>query len=158
LAGRITAPMETIGDPDLQAYFERSRRATGLNVIPARNSAEESARQPRSRRDRRPGFGSARGRCRHAVELFGAPARLPLGPAALALESGAPAWLVATRRVGRGAYRSRIEEIVMPTDGSRRDRLSGFMANEGACLRARHRRRTEQWWTAFFPIWEDIPA
>jgi len=158
LGRRITAPMETIGDPDLQAYFERSRRATGLNVIPAKNSAEEL--RASLARGETVGLVSDRpvGGAGTAVELFGARARLPLGPAALALESGAPAWLVATRRVGRGAYRSRIEEIAMPTDGSRRDRLSGFMANEARAFERAIADAPEQWWTAFFPIWEDIPA
>ncbi|MGI8928982.1 MAG: lysophospholipid acyltransferase family protein, partial [Candidatus Limnocylindrales bacterium] len=41
LGRRITAPMETIDDRDLQAYFERSRRQTGLNVIAAERAATE---------------------------------------------------------------------------------------------------------------------
>ena len=156
LGRRITAPMETIGDPDLQSYFERSRRATGLNVIPAKNSADEL--RASLARGETVGLVSDRpvGGAGTAVDLFGAPARLPLGPAALALETGAPAWLVATRRAGRGEYRSRIEEIAAPADGSRRDRLSGFMANEARAFERAVADAPEQWWTAFFPIWDDI--
>lgn len=156
LGRRITAPMETIGDPDLQSYFERSRRATGLNVIPAKNSATEL--RASLARGETVGLVADRpvGGAGTAVELFGAPARLPLGPAALALETGAPAWLVATRRAGRGQYLARIEEIVTPAAGSRRDRLSGFMANEARAFERAVAEAPEQWWTAFFPIWDDI--
>jgi phosphatidylinositol dimannoside acyltransferase len=156
LGRRITAPMETIGNPDLQKYFERSRRATGLNVIPARNSADEL--RASLARGETVGLVADRpvGGAGTFVELFGAPARLPLGPAALALETGAPAWLVATRRAGRGEYLARIEEIATPAEGSRRDRLSGFMANEARAFERAVADAPEQWWTAFFPIWDDI--
>jgi KDO2-lipid IV(A) lauroyltransferase len=157
LGRRITAPMETISDPDLQSYFERSRGATGLNLIPARSAAIEL----RGALDRgetvalvadRPVGGSGT-----PVPLFGAPARLPIGPAALALETGASTWLVATRRVGRGEYRAAIHEIEMPSDGSRRERLTGFLANEARAFEAAVADAPEQWWTTFFPIWDDVP-
>ena len=158
LGRRITAPMETIGDPDLQSYFERSRRGTGLNVIPVEHAATE-LRATLARGDAvglvadRPVGGSGT-----PVELFGAPARLPVGPAFLAFESGAPVWLVATRRVGSNQYRARIEEIAMPYDGTRRERLSGFLAAQASAFERAIAEAPEQWWTAFFPVWDDIRA
>lgn len=158
LGRKITAPMETIGDPDLQAYFEQSRGKTGLNVIPVRRAATE-LRTSLARGETvglvadRPVGGSGT-----PVELFGAPANLPVGPAALALESGAPVWLVATRRGAGNDYRTSIESIEMPATGSRREQLSGFMAAEARAFERAIAVAPEQWWTAFFPIWDDIRA
>ncbi|MEX2546436.1 MAG: hypothetical protein WD830_01455 [Chloroflexota bacterium] len=158
LGRRITAPMETIGDPDLQSYFEQSRRQTGLNVIPVERAGAE-LRASLAHGETvglvadRPVGGSGT-----PVELFGARARLPVGPAALALESGAHTWLIATRRVGTNAYRARIEEIAMPAKGSRRERLAAFLAAEARAFERAVADAPEQWWTAFFPIWDDIRA
>ena len=157
LGGHITAPMETIGDPGLQAYFERARAATGMNVIPTEGAAAQ-LRAALERREMvalvadRPvgGVGSA-------VELFGAPARLPAGPAVLADETGAPAWLIVTRRDGWSEYRSRIERITPSTTGeSRRERLSAFLEAEARSFERAVADAPEQWWTLFFPIWQDI--
>jgi KDO2-lipid IV(A) lauroyltransferase len=157
LGARITAPMETIGDPGLQAYFERARAQTGMNVVPL----EGAATQLRAALDRhemvalvadRPvgGIGST-------VELFGAPARLPAGPAVLADETGAPAWLIVTRRRGWTEYRSHLEQIVPTASGdTRRERLSAFLEAEARAFERAVAEAPEQWWTVFFPIWQDI--
>ncbi len=154
---RITSPMETVGDPDMQSYFERTRGETGLNVIPLAGAAA-GLRAALARNetialvaDRSVGGSGS------AVELFGAPARLPAGPALLALESGAPAWLVATRRSGWGEYRTRLERIDLPEQGGRRERLSGFLAAEARAFERAVADAPEQWWTLFFPIWEGAP-
>lgn len=155
---RITAPMETIADAHLQAYMERTRSATGLRVIAADRAAAADLRATLGRgetialvADRAVTGGGAR------VELFGAPARLPAGPAVLALESGAPAWLVATRRVS-GGYRSRLERIEAPASGAMRERLNGFMAAQARAFERAVADAPEQWWTLFFQVWDDIPA
>jgi KDO2-lipid IV(A) lauroyltransferase len=153
LGVRMTAPMETIGDPALQAYFERARAETGMNVIPIAGAAPE-LRKTLERGETlalvadRPVGGSGT-----SVELFGAPARLPAGPAVLALESGAPAWLIVTRRIGWSDYRSRLERIELPAGESRRERLAGFMAAEARAFERAVADAPEQWWTVFFPIW-----
>lgn len=151
----LTAPMETVDDPDLQAYFVRSRAAAGVRLVPARGSGPELASVLARGEavvivgDRAVTGGGAR------VELFGAPARLPLGPAVLAHESGAPAWLISARRTGWGDYRARIERIEMPVAGTRRDRLAGFLANEARAIERAVAVAPEQWWTLLFPIWHD---
>ena len=71
----------------------------------------------------------------------------------LALETGAPAWLIVTRREGWSDYRSRLERIEMPARESRRERLAGFMANEARAFERAVADAPEQWWTLFFPIW-----
>lgn len=158
LGGRITAPMETIGDSGLQAYFERARGGTGMNVIPTQGAAT----QLRAALEREEIVAlvadRAVGGVGSAVELFGAPARLPAGPALLSDETGAPAWLIVTRRVGWGDYRTRIEQIVAaaPATDSRRDRLTAFLDAEARAFERAIADAPEQWWTVFFQIWPDI--
>ncbi|MBA2258169.1 MAG: hypothetical protein H0W18_04695, partial [Acidobacteria bacterium] len=79
-----------------------------------------------------------------------------VGPAALALESGATAWVIATRRTGSNQYRARIEEIIIPIEGTRRERMSAFLAAEARAFERAVADAPEQWWTVFFPIWDDI--
>jgi KDO2-lipid IV(A) lauroyltransferase len=127
-----------------------------LNVIPTKNSA--ATLRASLARGETVGLVADRpvGGAGTAVELFGAPARLPIGPAALALESGAPAWLVATRRVG-GEYRARLERIDVERTGSRREQLTAFMAAEARAFERAIADAPEQWWTVFFRIWDDMP-
>jgi KDO2-lipid IV(A) lauroyltransferase len=154
LGARVTAPMETIADPQLQAYFERTRGRTGINVVPLEGAAAE-LRGALGRGETvalvadRPVGGSGT-----AVELFGAPARLPAGPAVLALESDAPVWVIATRRSGWGEYRSRFERLEMLDGDSRRERLAAFMSAEARAFERAVADAPEQWWTVFFPIWD----
>jgi KDO2-lipid IV(A) lauroyltransferase len=158
LGARITAPMETIGDAALQAYFERARGNTGMNVIPTAGAATEL--RAALERDEMVALVADRavGGVGSAVELFGAPARLPAGPALLADETRAPAWLIVTRRVGWGDYRTRIEPIVpaTPATDSRRDRLTAFLDAEARAFERAIADAPEQWWTVFFQIWPDI--
>jgi KDO2-lipid IV(A) lauroyltransferase len=157
LGRRVTAPMETVADPDIQAYFEDTRGVTGLNVIPvARAASELKAALVRNEAIAlvadRPVGGSGT-----PVALFGAPARLPIGPAVLALETGAPAWLIATRRVGKNEYRSRVERIVADgVGGSRRERAAAFLDAQARAFERAVADAPDQWWTMFFPIWDDI--
>jgi hypothetical protein len=73
-------------------------------------------------------------------------------------ETGAPAWLVVTRRVGWSDYRTRMERIVPAiSDGvSRRERLSAFLNAEARAFERAIADAPEQWWTVFFQIWPDI--
>ena len=143
--------METIGDPASRSTSSAQKRDR-MNVIPVAGAAS-ALRSVLERGETvalvadRPVGGSGT-----AVELFGAPARLPAGPAVLALESGAPAWLIVTRRVGWSEYRSRLERIEAPAGESRRERLAGFMAAEARAFEARVRKTAEHWWT-LLPIW-----
>jgi KDO2-lipid IV(A) lauroyltransferase len=157
LGARITAPMETIGDEGLQAYFERARAGTGMNVIPASGAATEL--RAALERDEIVALVADRpvGGAGSSVELFGVAARLPAGPAVLSDETGAPAWLIVTRRVGWNDYRSRIEQIVpTTTSDNRRDRLAAFLDAEARAFERAIADAPEQWWTIFFPIWSDI--
>ncbi len=153
---RITAPMETVADPDIQSYFEQTRAASGLNLVPVQRAAAEL--RPALERSEAVALVADRpiGGSGTPIELFGTPARLPIGPAVLALETGAPAWLVTTRRTGWGEYGARLEQIEMPAGGTRRERLAGFMAAEARAFERAIADAPEQWWTAFFPVWDDL--
>ena len=133
--------METVSNPDLQTYFKRSREKAGIRLIPT----EGAARLLRDRLNAGETVGVVADRLVAGsgtrVEFFGAPARLPLGPAVLALETGAPAWAIATRRVGWGDYRARLAAHRdargrQPARATRR--LHG---QSGARVRSAHRRR-----------------
>jgi lauroyl/myristoyl acyltransferase len=151
----LVGPMETVANPDLQAYFVRTRAEAGLTLIPTTGAARVLTERLRAGQavaivaDRVVAGTGAR------VELFGAPARLPLGPAVLALETGAPAWAVAVRRTGWGTYRGSFEPIELPQAGPRRERLAGFLANQARAFERLIAAAPEQWWAVFFPIWQE---
>ena len=153
----ITAPMETVADPAIQSYFERSRGGTGLRIVPLEGAAARVRAALANNEtvalvaDRTLSGSGAR------VTLFGAPARLPAGPAVLALETGAPTWVVATRRAG-ARYRTRIVRLEVAATGTSRERLRGFVQQQVAAFERVIADAPEQWWTLFFPIWDDIPG
>jgi len=151
----ITAPMETVADPDIQAYFERSRGGTGLRVVPLEGAAAK-VRDALAHNetvalvaDRALSGSGAR------VALFGAPTRLPAGPALLALESKAPTWVVAARRLG-AQYPTRIERLDVPRNGTPKERVAELMTAQVRTFERVIADAPEQWWTLFFPIWDDI--
>ncbi|HUG48209.1 MAG TPA: lysophospholipid acyltransferase family protein [Candidatus Limnocylindria bacterium] len=152
---RLTAPMETLADPSLQAYLEQKRGVLGLRIVPL-GAAGRELRAALARgeavaliADRLVGGSGAR------VELFGSPARLPVGAAVLALESGAPAWLAVTRRLGWGGYRVFLERIELPAEGPRRERLASFLTAQASAFERAVAKAPEQWWALFFPIWTE---
>lgn len=153
----IIAPMETVADPDIQRYFERSRGGTGLKVVPLEGAAAKvraalANHETVALVSDRPLSGSGT-----RIDFFGAPARLPAGPAVLALETRAPTWVVATRRAGAN-YPTRIYRLDLPAIGTPKERMTGFMANQIKIFERVIADAPEQWWTLFFQIWDDIPA
>jgi lauroyl/myristoyl acyltransferase len=156
--GGAVAPMETIDDPSLQAYFTRTRGAAGVRIVGLREARRELLGALRD--------GTAVGLVGDRdltgggtlVPLFGAPARLPLGPAMLAVESGADPYVVGVRRVGVGRYLGRLEPIAVPPDGSRRERVTATMTALASAFERIVRDAPDQWWAVFFPIWPDLEA
>jgi lauroyl/myristoyl acyltransferase len=156
--GGAVAPMETLADPALQAWFVRTRGAAGIRIVGLREARREIGSALRNGisvglvGDRDLTGGGT------LVDLFGAPANLPLGPALLAVESGVPVYVMGLRRAGPGRYRGRLETIEVSTEGSRRARVT---ATTDAIARAFERiveDAPEQWWAVFFPIWPDLEA
>jgi lauroyl/myristoyl acyltransferase len=156
--GQAVAPMETIGDPALQAYFERTRGANGVRIVGLREARRQLLGALREGisvglvGDRDLTGGGVQ------VTLFGAPATLPLGPALLSIESGAPMYVVGVRRAGRGRYRGRLEAIPTPPDGPRRERVMAATASVAAAFERIISDAPEQWWAVFFAIWPDLEA
>ena len=156
--GRAVAPMETVEDAALQDYFVRTRGAAGVRIVGLREARRELLAALRDGAsvglvgDRDLTGGGL------PVTLFGAPANLPLGPAMLAVESGAPLFVVGVRRTGVGRYRGRLDPVAVPAEGSRRDRVTAAMAGLAAAFERVVAAAPEQWWAVFFPIWPDLEA
>ncbi|MEO7117565.1 MAG: lysophospholipid acyltransferase family protein [Candidatus Limnocylindrales bacterium] len=153
---RVWAPMETVTDPALQAYFERTRGATGIGLLPA-EGASAVLRTALARGDEaalvadRPiGGGGV------LVELFGAKAKLPVGPAALAVESGASVFVVGIRRIGWGRWASHVERLEAPPDGTLRARIGALLEAQARAFERIVAEAPEQWWTVLFPIWDGV--
>jgi KDO2-lipid IV(A) lauroyltransferase len=154
--GGAVAPMETVDDPALQDYFARTRGAAGLRIVGLREARRELLAALREGTsvglvgDRDLTGGGL------PVELFGAPALLPLGPAMLAVESGAPLFVAGVRRTAIGRYRGRLEPVPVPAEGSRRERVMAATAGLAAAFERVVATAPEQWWAVFFPIWPDL--
>ena len=154
--GQAVAPMETLGDPALQAWFERTRGAAGVRIVGLRQARRELLAALREGisvglvGDRDLTGGGA------PVTLFGAPATLPLGPALLAVEGEAPLYAVGVRRAGHGRYRGRLEPVSVPPGGSRRERVTAATVGLARAFERIVSDAPEQWWAVFFPIWPDL--
>ncbi len=155
--GAAVAPMETVDDPGLQDYFVRTRGAAGVRIVGLREARRELLAAL--------GQGTSVGLVGDRdltggglpIELFGAPANLPLGPALLAVESGAPLYVVGVRRTRTvGRYQARLEAVAVPAEGSRRDRIIAATTALAAAFERVVAVAPEQWWAAFFPIWPDL--
>ncbi len=154
--GQAVGPMETLDDPELQEWFVRTRGAAGVRIVGLREARRELTAALRAGTyvglvgDRDLTGGGT------LTELFGAPARLPLGPALLAIETGAPAYVTAVRRTTPGRYIGRLERIDVPADGSRRERATAATASIARAFERVIEDAPEQWWAVFFPIWPDL--
>jgi phosphatidylinositol dimannoside acyltransferase len=155
---RITAPMETLGDPALQRWFERTRSAFGVRIIGLREARRELMSELRNGEsvglvaDRDISGGGM------DVTLFGSPAPLPVGPAFLATETDAPLYLAGIWRVGKRGYRGRLVEVPVTREGSRRERIAGTLEAEARALERMIANAPEQWLAVLFPIWPDLEA
>jgi lauroyl/myristoyl acyltransferase len=89
------------------------------------------------------------------VPFFGAPASLPIGPALLAMETGAPLYVVAVRRAGPGRYRGGLRRVEIPAAGNRRERLTAVLEATASAFEDAIAEAPEQWWSVFFEIWPD---
>lgn len=156
--GSAVAPMETLADPELQAWFVRTRGAAGLRIVGLREARRELTSALRGGES--VGLVGDRDLTGGGVltELFGAAAHLPLGPALLAIETGAPPYVAAVRRASPGHYIGRLEPVAVPTDGSRRERATATTAAIARAFELVIADAPEQWWATFFPIWPDLES
>jgi lauroyl/myristoyl acyltransferase len=153
---RVTAPMETLGDPALQRWFERTRGVFGVHIVGLREARRELLAA--LRRGEIVGIVADRDITGGGIEvpLFGWPAPLPAGPALLLTEIDVPFRAAGIWRTGRGRYRGRLIEIPVAREGSRRERMVGTLTNEARAFEELISQAPEQWTAVFFPIWPDL--
>lgn len=150
------APMETLADPELQRYFVRTRGAIGVRIVTLRAARRELLAGLKRGDpvgiigDRDISGGGI------AVPLFGSPAPLPIGPALLALESGATICVAGVRRTSPGRYAGGVEEVAVPAEGTRRERIAAALTAVAAAFERMIATAPEQWWAVFFQVWPDI--
>jgi lauroyl/myristoyl acyltransferase len=152
----ILAPMETIGDPAMQAWLRDTRGSVGVEIVGLRDArkallgALEAGRPVGLVADRNVAGGTV------SVPFFGAPAPLPMGPAFLAIEAGRPIYLAAVRRAGSGRYAGRLYPIEIGTGPRLRGRIEATMANLATAMEGAIAVAPEQWWTLLEPVWPDL--
>jgi KDO2-lipid IV(A) lauroyltransferase len=150
------APMEAVDDPALQGWFERTRGSLGVRIVGLRAARRALIAELRAGgqvgivADRDIGGGGIE------TPLFGAPAPLPIGPALLAIESGAPIYAVGVRRLPDGRVGGRLLPVPVSTEGSRRERIEATLRAQAAAFEELISQAPEQWSAVFFPIWPDL--
>ena len=152
----FVAPMETVDDPPLQAWFERTRGSLGVRIVGLR--AARRALQAELRAGGYVGIVADRDVAGGGIEVpfFGAPAPFPIGPALLAIETGARLYAVSVRRLPDGRVTGGLRRIEIAADGSRRERIRSTLAGLAAAFETAIAEAPEQWSGAFFPIWPDL--
>jgi len=153
---RPVAPMEELGNEVLQRWMLRVRgEGLGLRIISARGAAAVMSEELAAGGivgvvgDRNiVGRGVP-------VSLFGAPARLPIGPGLLAVESNARLFVAAVIREENGRYTGYIRQVQIPDHGDRMERTKAALTGVAAAFEELISKAPEQWWTLFYPIWDD---
>ena len=74
----------------------------------------------------------------------------------LAAETGAPVYMSAVRRTGRGRYRGGVRELPAPEGASRRERSRAIARAEARLFEQFIIEAPEQWLALFHPIWPDL--
>jgi KDO2-lipid IV(A) lauroyltransferase len=153
----IAGPMESVANPVMREYFERTRRNLGVEVYPIKGIAPIL----RDRLAKGLGVGLVADRVIEGsgarATLFGVEVRIPAGPAMLAVETGARVCFISVRREDRpGRWIGRVEEVATPAEGSRRERIEAVMEDHARWIERTVATAPEQWWTLLFPVWEDI--
>lgn len=153
----IVVPMEELADPELQRAVVRLRSWEGARIIGIREARREI--RAALARGEIAGFVADRDISGGGIEvpLFGLPAPLPVGPALLALEAGAPLHVAAAHRARDGRLDGGLVTLPHPpADLPRRARVEALIAAEAAAFEAFIERAPEQWWAVFYPIWPAV--
>lgn len=149
-------PSETLADPGLQAYMISTRARMGLELVDLQR-AKRVLRQ-----------GLIDGRVVGLLgdrditgggidtEFFGAPSPLAAGPALLALDTGITPHVFGVWRDRAGVYYVSAEAVPFPADGTRRERVTAYLAAEARAFERHIARAPEQWISVFHPLWPDL--
>jgi KDO2-lipid IV(A) lauroyltransferase len=151
----VTGPMEFVTSPLGRAYFDHVRFELGVTIVPVNDAAASLI----AALERGEAVGVVVDRnivgSGVKVELFGGPTRLPIGPAVLSVQTGAPIYLQAIERTGPGKWLGHTVRI-RPSPGlSRREATRSIIEQEARSFERIVARAPEQWTTLFFPIWSD---
>ncbi|MFV2065160.1 MAG: lysophospholipid acyltransferase family protein [Chloroflexota bacterium] len=151
----FTGPMEIVEDPLARAYFDHVRGELGATIVPIKGAAEhllaaiERGEVAGMVADRNVvGRGSP-------VDLFGAPTRLPIGPAVLSVQTGATIYLQAIERSAPGEWLGHTVIIEHDPEAGRREATRSILQQEARAIERIVARAPEQWTTLFFPVWKD---
>ena len=152
----FVAPMEAVDDPALQGWFERTRGSLGVRIVGLR--AARRALLAELKAGGQVGIVGDRDIAGGGIEtpLFGAPAPMPIGPALLAIESGAPIYAVGVRRLPNGRVAGGLIPVPVATEGSRRERIAATLRAEAVAFEDLISAAPDQWSAIFFPIWPDL--
>ena len=150
----LAAPMERVDDPVASAWFEHVRGELGVDIVPLAGAA--AGLRARLARGETVGLVADRMIVGSGtrVTLFGAPVRLPRGPAVLAAETGAPIYLTAVARTGTARWVGHTIRIEPPAGVSRREAVRWILEQEARAFERIVAIAPEQWSTMFFPIWD----
>jgi lauroyl/myristoyl acyltransferase len=154
--GRIVSPMESVANARVQRYIYSTRATVGVRIVPLQDAGVELLAA--LRRNEAVGLVADRNISGGGIEvdLFGAATRIPAGPVLLAAETGAPVYVSAVRRVGRGRYRGSLRELQSPAGGNRRERSRAMAREEARLFEQFIIEAPEQWLALFHPIWPDL--
>ena len=94
----------------------------------------------------------------HRMTFFGAPARLPIGPASLALMTGRPLMAAACWRVGQERFRAKGWLVEAQLSGDRTADVAALTEAMGRGFEQAIATAPEQWFGSFQKIWPDGEA
>lgn len=149
-------PSETISDPELQAYLVKTRRRLGLDLIEL--GGAKRLLKGALERGETVGLLGDRDITGGGIdtELFGAPSPLAAGPALLALETGVTPHVFGVWRDPTGVYHVKAEQVPFPAEGTRRERVTAYLAAEARAFERLVAAAPEQWLAVFHPLWPDL--
>jgi KDO2-lipid IV(A) lauroyltransferase len=154
--GSIVTPMETVKNARIQRYLFSTRATIGVHIV----TLEEAGRELVAAIQRNEPVGLVADRditgAGLEVDLFGARTKIPAGPAFLAVETGAPVYMSAVRRVGPGRYRGVLRQVPVPEGANRRERIRAMARQEARLFEQFIMQAPEQWLAIFHPIWPDL--
>jgi KDO2-lipid IV(A) lauroyltransferase len=154
--GRVTSPMETVGNARIQRYIFSTRDTIGIKIVTLEAAGVELLAA--LRRNEAVGLVADRDLTGRGleVEMFGAVTKIPGGPVLLAAETGAPTYMSGVRRVGPGRYRGRVRQLPPPEGANRRERSRAMAREEARLFEQFIIDAPEQWLALFHPIWPDL--
>lgn len=154
--GQVVAPMESLRNERIQAYMKRTRGVIGVRILTIEEAGPELLAV--LRRNEPIGIIADRDLTGSGleVEFFGGKTKIPAGPALLATETSAPAYVSGVRRVGPGRYRGVLYPVPTPGGVSRRERSRSMVREEAKLFERVIADAPEQWLAVFHPIWPDL--